>query len=201
MRVRSLASLFAFALEVAAVLTLGCSRTESGPQPVSSRAPDTTGAPRVAAASERGTPDAFGVPLPAGAMLVSSSVVDDVQVIPSFSDDRGNRTGRIAGTVQARGEDHVYRVPMTYEDVVAFYNRSLTGSPNARTVRASQRASAATHTAWTFEDARGNPDRVEVRGTTPTTIEVVAVTGPTQAVHLGAANTQPRSAPGNREER
>jgi hypothetical protein len=193
MRVRSLASLFAFG--IAAALTLGCSRTDSAPPPVSSRASVTTEPSRsaVAAPGERGAPDAFGVPLPPGARLVSSSVVDDVQVIPSFSsDDRGSRTGRVAGTVQAKGEDHVYRVPMTYEDVVAFYNRSLTGSPEGRTVRASQRTSAATHTAWTFEDARGNPDRVEVRNTTPTTVEVVAVTGPTEAVRLGAANTQPK---------
>jgi hypothetical protein len=138
-------------------------------------------------------PDAFGVPLPPGAKLVSSSVVDDVQVFPAFPGDRGNRTARAAGTVQAAGEDHVYRVPMTYEDVVAFYNRSLTGSLTGRTVNTSQRTSAATHTAWTFEDARGNPDRVEVRDTRPTTIEVVAVTGPTESVRLGVANAQPKT--------
>jgi hypothetical protein len=191
MKIHSLTPLFA--VGAATAMALGCSRTDHTPQPLSrSQTAAEQGEQEKNAGgltTERAAPDAFGVPLPQGATLVSSAQVDDVRVFPA----RGqltNGTRVVAGAVGVGGVDHVYRIPLGYDDAVAFYDRTLESSMHGLEAGAPERVAEDNSTAWTFEGANGKPQRVEVRDTTPTTIEVVAVTGATAAVK-GVANAQP----------
>jgi hypothetical protein len=191
MKIHSLTPLFA--VGAATAMALGCSRTDHTPQPLSrSQSAAEQGEQEKNAGgftTERAAPDAFGVPLPQGATLVSSAQVDDVRVFPA----RGqltNGTRVVAGAVGVGGVDHIYRIPLGYDDAVAFYDRTLESSMHGLEASAPERVTEDTSTAWTFEGANGKPQRVEVRDTTPTTIEVVAVTGATAAVK-GVANAQP----------
>jgi hypothetical protein len=180
-----------FAVGAATAVALGCGRAHRAPQPLSSSSSAESAAEAMgtkALTSERAAPDPFGVPLPQGAMLVSAAQLDDVHFFPA-----PGHTTNGTRAVGMSGADHLYRIPLGYDEAVAFYDHALASPMQGE---APERVTEETATSWTFEGANGKPERVEVRDTTPTTIQVVAVIGSAVAVEgvrRGVANMQPQT--------
>lgn len=192
-------------------LGLGCSRSQSAPQPVASSGTVGSASPsdQGAANNERGSTastealDETGLPLPRGTTLVSSGTVDDVQVFPARG-KMGPERRIVAGGVGADAVDHVYETPLSYADAVAFYNRVLElgkGSPYSRDNRAARRTAQGNTTEWAFADDNGNPERIEVSGTTPTRISIAhgTVAAAVETEPAGRANAQPGTSLGRSE--
>jgi hypothetical protein len=193
-------------LVVGAALTglgLGCSRSQSAPQPMTSSgtAGATSPSDERAASDEPGmtasgeTLDETGLPLPRGTTLVASGTVDDLQVFPAHGKPRAG-TRIVAGGVGVAAVDHIYETPMSYADAVAFYDRILElakESPYSLDGGAARRTTQGGSTEWALPDDNGNPERVEVSGTTPTRISIAhgVQTAAVETSSAGRANAQP----------
>lgn len=189
-------------------LGVGCSRAPSAPQPVAwsdaNAQPDPRAAGNQPGAAASAEPlDETGLPLPQGTTVMSSGTVDHVRVFPAQG-NLGPRARIVAGGVGAGAVDHVYLTPLSYQDAVDFYDRVLelgNGSPYSRDGGAALRTTQGDTTRWAFADDNGNPERVEVSGTTPTRISIAHGTAAAavEVQSAGRANAQPGTSLGNSE--
>jgi hypothetical protein len=137
--------------------------------------------------------DETGLPLPRNTTLVSSSTVGEAHVFPAQG-NLGPRTRVVAGGLGASAVERVYQTPLSYEDAVAFYDRVLElgeESPYSADGGAARRTMKENAIEWSFADDNGNPERVQVSGTTPTRIAIAHGTATaaveTEPVDRGAA--------------
>jgi hypothetical protein len=185
-------------------LGLGCSRSPSAPAPLASSGTTRSASPNDRRAANDDEPsggasnealDETGLPLPRGTTLVSSGTVDDVHVFPARG-KLGPDMRVVAGGVGAGAVDHVYETPLSYAQAVAFYDRVLElgkQSPYSLDGEAAHRTTQGKGTEWVFSDDNGDPERVEVSGTTPTRISITRETAAAavETEQAGRANAQP----------
>jgi hypothetical protein len=206
-------------------LGLGCSRSQSTPQPMTSSDVIGSSSPRgrtannepgaTTSTASRATTDETGLPLPRDTTLVSSSTVGEVHVFPAEG-NLGPQTRVVAGGLGANAVERVYETPLSYEDAVAFYDRVLElgkESPYSVDGGAARRTMQGNGTEWSFADDHGNPERIQVSGTMPTRISIAHGTATaavaTESVGRGAgaseavgrANAQPDTSLGRSEAR
>jgi hypothetical protein len=108
------------------------------------------------------------LPVPANALLVGVTNVLEIREFPEESLTVTGAPG-IEETLQMEGTDRLYETPSSYGATVAFFDRTLVEGHFA----VIHRTTTHTATVWSLGAPDGDPARLAVRNTRPTTIECV----------------------------
>ncbi|HEY3816288.1 MAG TPA: hypothetical protein VGL81_03905 [Polyangiaceae bacterium] len=134
-------------------------------------------------------PEVGGIELPAGAALVATSTVDEVEAFPEEAQRRAgsNQTPTGVSKLAVRGIARIYDSPRPYGESVDFIQHAMSNAG----CKDLQQTTTSTTTIWSARCPSGERAHVAIRNTQPTTIEVVETRVRESVPPSGVTNAQP----------